>query len=74
MCFLDAIRNISTNRSVFWDGINFFNITIKVRFLQIEASSECGRLCNNYLVYTDTDWAVLYVGVENRFLTHICNV
>ena len=24
-------------------------------------SSECGRLCNNYWVYTDTAWAALCV-------------
>ena len=59
----------------FWNGINFFNIAIKVRrksftvrFLQVEASSECGRLCNDYWVYTDTYW------VDNRIVTHICNV
>ena len=44
-----------------------------VPFLQVEASSECGRLCNNYWDYTDADWAVLCVGhcIENRLLTHI---
>ena len=45
--------------------------------------SECGRLCNNYWVYTNTYWTVLWVGgggggvvgwTENRFLTHILNL
>ena len=32
--------------------------------------SECGRLCNNYWVYTDTDWPVLCVGLRTDF-SHI---
>ena len=60
MCFLDAISNIST-----------ILLSRSAENPSSPLSSECGRLCSNYWVYTDTDWAVLCVGLDREQTSHI---